>query len=131
MTATAVRPYPYPMVGASTVRSTTGPAWTRAEYAKLCEHLRERRKALGWSLPTLAEMVGVRPPTLGSWERGDRTPSVPSFITWARVLGYELEIVPTGYTRQFDPDQVQRLVDAATATYTEALAVVDHDQLAA
>lgn len=127
MTATAVRPHPYQMVGAS----TTGSIGARAAYETLCEHLRERRKARGWSLPTLAAMVGVAPPTLGSWERGDRMPTMPSFIRWARVLGYELEMVPTGYTRQFDPDQVQRLVDAATATYTEALAVVDHDQLAA
>lgn len=30
--------------------------------------------------------------TLGSWERGERLPSLANFVIWARALGYDVKL---------------------------------------
>ena len=40
------------------------------EAKTLAEHLRAKRRAMGWSIRQAAEALGVDPATWGEWERG-------------------------------------------------------------
>lgn len=42
---------------------------------RLGEKIKERRIALGWSVPDLARRVGINPNSVREWERGSATPS--------------------------------------------------------
>ncbi|MGN0133415.1 MAG: multiprotein-bridging factor 1 family protein [Anaerotignum sp.] len=42
---------------------------------RLGEKIKERRIALGWSVPDLARKVGINPNSVRDWERGKITPS--------------------------------------------------------
>ena len=42
---------------------------------RLGEKIKERRIALGWSVPDLARKVGINPNSVREWERGDTSPS--------------------------------------------------------
>lgn len=42
---------------------------------RLGEKIKERRLALGWSVPELARKVGINPNSVREWENGKATPS--------------------------------------------------------
>jgi transcriptional regulator with XRE-family HTH domain len=48
--------------------------------------IRDRRTELGLSYDQLAEMVGVRPPTIFRWEKGQMEPTRPNRIRLAQAL---------------------------------------------
>jgi transcriptional regulator with XRE-family HTH domain len=59
----------------------------RQETAELIgENIKAARKAKGWSQQTLSEMAGIAPPTLNSYESGNRLAPVFRLLDLARVL---------------------------------------------
>jgi transcriptional regulator with XRE-family HTH domain len=63
---------------------------------KTCDELRRERQRRGWTLPQLAEKMHVSPPSVGSWERGTRKPSIDQVQHWAGAFGLRLVLVPAG-----------------------------------
>jgi transcriptional regulator with XRE-family HTH domain len=78
--------------------------------------LRRAREALGWSLEKAAEKTGIPVPVLGSWERGDRHPTIGKLRDWAAAFGYELQIgepgKPAMFTLPAEPVDLTELWDA-------------------
>lgn len=63
----------------------------------VCVMLRELRHAARLSLAQVEEKYGINAVVLGSYERGDRLPSVGKVdAILRRVYGYELRAVPVG-----------------------------------
>jgi transcriptional regulator with XRE-family HTH domain len=58
------------------------------------EELKQARQRKGWTLPQLAEQIHVSAPAVGSWERGNRKPSIDQVEQWAAVFGLRLALVP-------------------------------------
>lgn len=62
--------------------------------------LANRRRALGWSQLELAIRLGVDQALVCRWELGHITPTVPSLLAWADVLGCAVVMVaPPGGPR--------------------------------
>lgn len=66
--------------------------------------LRQLREAAGWSQAQLATRTGVPAVVIGSYERGDRQPTLSTLEQLFTALGQEIAIRPTGsaepdYTR--------------------------------
>ena len=47
----------------------------------------------GWSQADLAKAAGVRPATISDWERGKKTPSVPTLERLTAIMGYPTSLV--------------------------------------
>lgn len=60
--------------------------------------LRALRNAASLSLDGLAEKLGVASVAIGSWERGDRQPTLGAVDHVLAEFGYELRAVPVGST---------------------------------
>lgn len=58
--------------------------------------LRKLRRAKGLSLQQFEEQHGIAAVVVGSWERGDRKPSIDRVDEVLRIYGYELRAVPIG-----------------------------------
>lgn len=56
--------------------------------------LRRLRKERGESLVNAEERTGIPAVVAGSWERGDRRPTLPSVRAWLAHYGYQLIAVP-------------------------------------
>ena len=70
----------------------------------LADELRHFRRAAGLSLEALAKLTGVPAVVIGSYERGDRQPSLFTLDRLFAALGQEIAIRPagsaeTGYAR--------------------------------
>lgn len=70
-----------------------GASPTRAAHP-LCAELRRLRNAAGLSLERFAQRYGVPAVRMGSWERGDRMPTLSAFDKVAGVFGRRLALVP-------------------------------------
>ena len=53
--------------------------------------LRQQRNAHGWSLTEAARQLGLKPASLGMYERGERNPPVETLL--AILDGYDLSLV--------------------------------------
>jgi ribosome-binding protein aMBF1 (putative translation factor) len=69
------------------------PAWS---VDPLRIKLRELRQARGWSLDRAAAVAGMPAVVIGSYERGDRTPTAGRLRQLLAAYGYELAIIPAG-----------------------------------
>lgn len=58
--------------------------------------MRAAREAAALTLAALAQRVGIPAVVIGSWERGDRQPSLSRLRRWLASLGYDLHAAPTG-----------------------------------
>lgn len=58
----------------------------------IAARLATRRKQAGVCRKKIANEVGVQVRTLGSWERGERSPTLKHAVDWARSLGAEIEM---------------------------------------
>ena len=67
-----------------------------------------RRKALGWTRPEFAELLGVPTPTLRSWETGERNPRPAGHFRWLRLL-QECEAVADVASGKGDPELLEDL----------------------
>ena len=56
--------------------------------------LRALRKSAGWSLEKAAEITHRPAVVIGSWERGDRQPTVPALDQLLAFYGYRIAVVP-------------------------------------
>lgn len=65
-----------------------------ADSHEIFAQLRELRQATGLSLAQLEARTGHRAIVVGSWERGDRHPTVEALDELLRVYGRRLAIVP-------------------------------------
>lgn len=59
------------------------------------QRLRQERQRREWTLPDLADRLGVSPAAVGAWERGDRNPTIPQVQRWADLFGLRLDLVPS------------------------------------
>ena len=59
----------------------------------LGDQIRERRRALGMTQAKLADLVGVRPSVLGSWEHGEDLPLTHQMEALAQILLFDPEVV--------------------------------------
>ena len=62
----------------------------------LCAQLRLLRLAAGLSLNEIQRRHGIPPVVLGSYERGDREPSLRKVDALFGLYGYQLQAVPIG-----------------------------------
>lgn len=62
----------------------------------IAEQMRAARQRRGWSLRAMAERSGISEVVIGSWERGDRRPSLPQVRRWLAALGHDLIAVGPG-----------------------------------
>lgn len=60
---------------------------------RIAFRMRTIRQSLGWSLETAAHKVGTTAVAIGSWERGDRHPSVDRVAHVLATYGHRLAIV--------------------------------------
>lgn len=65
----------------------------RAEYMGVAAALRAYRVGKGIKQNAAAREMGVQSSMLRDWEKGVKVPSAVNFITWARVLGFFVEVV--------------------------------------
>lgn len=93
-------------------------------YADMRQTLINERKRKGWSQAKLALQLGAGSVTVGSWERGDRTPSMPMFTRWCEALGLEPQLAPLGSLPSVDSVRVMVMVDHVRAAYAEAITML-------
>lgn len=62
----------------------------------IMDEVRALRKALDLSIEAVAHQVGVTTVALGSWERGNRQPTLGAVDSVLAEFGYELRAVPIG-----------------------------------
>jgi transcriptional regulator with XRE-family HTH domain len=91
---TQVPPYTYP----------------RRDPHPICVMLRRLRTAAGLSLTKVQEEYGITAVVLGSYERGDRVPSLHRADAALRVYGYRLAAVP------IDDEVAQRMPEDMVAS---------------
>lgn len=60
----------------------------------ICRTLRDLRKAAGYSLSEFESRFGIAAVAIGSYERGDRVPSINKMDQALRCFGYRLAAVP-------------------------------------
>lgn len=58
--------------------------------------MRAARQQLGWSLADAEEKTGIPIPVTGSWERGERNPTLPALRRWAAAYGRTLVMLEPG-----------------------------------
>lgn len=88
--------------------------------------LQKLRKAAGLSQQDMADALGVKKRTYGSWERGEVTMSFPQAIACARILGCTTDAIAGLENERFaDSSQsqlnnyFQSMDDAGKAAITE------------
>jgi DNA-binding XRE family transcriptional regulator len=59
----------------------------------IAARLTTRRKTSKLCRKQIAHEVGVTIRALGSWERGERSPTLKHAVAWARALGAEIEMI--------------------------------------
>jgi transcriptional regulator with XRE-family HTH domain len=64
-----------------------------AQIHPLVAELRRARQK-SFSQQALAKLVGVSGPAVNDWEYGLTQPRLGPFVEWARVLGFEVKLVP-------------------------------------
>lgn len=57
--------------------------------------MRAARESVALTLAALAARAGIPAVVIGSWERGDRQPSLKRLRRWLASLGYDLHALPT------------------------------------
>jgi len=62
-------------------------------YQKISETIRDRRKSLNITQPTLAALAGVGLNTLVAIERGNGNPKLATILTILDTLGLKIEII--------------------------------------
>lgn len=62
----------------------------------IAEQMRAVRVDRGLSLPGAEALTGVKAVVIGSWERGDRQPSLAKLRQWVEAFGLELAVVDPG-----------------------------------
>lgn len=60
------------------------------------EHIKEARKALGWSQADLARRMFVTQPSVAAWESGRKAPHTKNLARLAMLLGVNFEWLSTG-----------------------------------
>ena len=55
--------------------------------------MRTARRALGWSLEVAERKTDIPGVVVGSWERGDRSPTLPQLRRWAAAFGRTLAML--------------------------------------
>lgn len=73
----------------------------------LCAALKELRIARGLTLAALVGDSELRIAQVSEWERGGKTPTLPSLVRWADRLGYDVTLVLTQREGAQDKTQVQ------------------------
>lgn len=88
--------------------------------------LRELRKAAGLSLDQLERKHGLKAVAVGSYERGDRHPSVTTLQRVLDVYGYQLVAVPRHH--RVDGGPVIRTPEGITAVLRQIADQLDPDK---
>jgi len=63
---------------------------------RLCRQLRLERAKTGWSLANVSRRIGLSEVVIGSYERGDRNPTLDRLDQVAGLYGLEVGLVPKG-----------------------------------
>lgn len=63
------------------------------DYQKISEEIKERRKSLNITQPTLAALAGVGLNTLVAIERGNGNPKLQTILAILDTLGLKIEVV--------------------------------------
>ena len=93
----------------------------RSRFADMKNRIREHRKARGWTVEQLAEMVGTSKGHLSDIETGKREASVPMLRAIGQALGIsEVEMFPG------DDQLLQLMHDFSRLSPEDKLAVVRH-----
>jgi transcriptional regulator with XRE-family HTH domain len=95
---------------------------TRKGRHHICELLRALRTAAGLSLHQIEAKHGIKAVVIGSWERGDRQPTLRQVDEALGFYGYELRAVPRSEST---------LGNAGTTTLTNEQLVMGLSQLIA
>jgi len=66
------------------------------EARAMLETLANRRAELDRSLLAVSSRAGLQPSAIHYYEHHERWPSLPSFIEWAKALGYEVRLEKAG-----------------------------------
>lgn len=56
----------------------------------LVKQLHSARKRLGWTLTMVEDKIGYPEKAIRTWEKGQYTPRLRSFIDYANVLGFDV-----------------------------------------
>ena len=99
----------------------------------LGQRIREQRKAKGWTMEQFAEKVELSPNYVGDLERGNKIPSLETFIRIVEVLDVSVDVlirdsvVPASYVadnelnrklQQLTPGQKKAATDILNAYIT-------------
>jgi transcriptional regulator with XRE-family HTH domain len=63
---------------------------------RIAMQMRDERRRLNLSLDQAAVRIQMPAVVLGSYERGDRQPSLPKLRAWVEGLAHKLVAIPTG-----------------------------------
>jgi DNA-binding XRE family transcriptional regulator len=68
---------------------------------------REERQRLKWTLPFLANRIGVPKACLSQWECGHHQPSIKAVRDWAQALGLEIGIIGVSEIHTPEPKSIR------------------------